>query len=505
MSSRAQTHTGAIVWLMIFAFWLAILFLDGAFSSSSSASPLPISDASLTASLTESSTSLGVSSGDNAEPITQVQAMVSDTIRQQLWNSEIFKDLNVLEYLYEKNKNADLLQPMVEKFLQYYQFDKANAYLTLLVTEEGGYFKLKIDPRQVLYTRFHDSRLGLDSANSLDDIFVLAKEYRSLNLLTVDDELFYKGLRALRVYDYASATESFSQITDARYKDFKASYESALANYTKIKNPPAYYRDGLVALTLLKNWYFSFAKRLALHAVAQNQTYILPYQVLAYTNFLMHNRESAKDYFLRLADFDAHNAFLYKFLIGICYYRYGDYEQALIFLNQVTDPSLQIDVYRYMLLSYIQIEDTTNMLRMRHNLLGQSDLQSSDFALFFDQMFFIPFRSGKPFSLYSDNTQLVDLYLGKCSILFSGSQVDVCTYGEVGLQLAQQNLSSIGTKLLSLTEKYHQSHLYHLLGDYYLSLKQIALAKESYIKALSICDDLAEQSIIKSKIEQTSK
>lgn len=219
----------------------------------------------------------------------------------------------------------------------------------------------------------------------------------------------------------------------------------------------------------------------------------------------MHNRESAKDYFLRLADFDAHNAFLYKFLIGICYYRYGDYEQALIFLNQVTDPSLQIDVYRYMLLSYIQIEDTTNMLRMRHNLLGQSDLQSSDFALFFDQMFFIPFRSGKPFSLYSDNTQLVDLYLGKCSILFSGSQVDVCTYGEVGLQLAQQNLSSIGTKLLSLTEKYHQSHLYHLLGDYYLSLKQIALAKESYIKALSICDDLAEQSIIKSKIEQTSK
>jgi len=44
-----------------------------------------------------------------------------------------------------------------------------------------------------------------------------------------------------------------------------------------------------------------------------------------------------------------------------------------------------------------------------------------------------------------------------------------------------------------------------LLGDYYLFLKQTALAKESYIKALSICDDLTEQSIIKSKIEQTFK
>jgi hypothetical protein len=45
----------------------------------------------------------------------------------------------------------------------------------------------------------------------------------------------------------------FSQIIDPRYKDFKLSYESALATFVKIKNPPLYYRDGLIALTLLKN------------------------------------------------------------------------------------------------------------------------------------------------------------------------------------------------------------------------------------------------------------
>jgi len=118
----------------------------------------------------------------------------------------------------------------------------------------------------------------------------------------------------------------------------------------KIKNPPIYYRDALVALTLLKNGYFSFAKRLALHALVTNKDYVLPYQVLAYSNFLTHNREAAKEYFLKLADFDVTNAFLYKFLIGISYYRYGDYEQSILYLNQVTDPGLQIDVYRYMLL-----------------------------------------------------------------------------------------------------------------------------------------------------------
>jgi hypothetical protein len=71
------------------------------------------------------------------------------------------------------------------------------------------------------------------------------------------------------------------------------------------------------------------------------------------------------------------------------------------------------------------------MIRIWQNILGQSDLQSSDFSLFFDQIFYIPFRSGTPFTLYFDTPQLVDLYLGKCSTLFTGSQADVCTYGEV--------------------------------------------------------------------------
>jgi len=93
---------------------------------------------------------------------------------------------------------------------------------------------------------------------------------------------------------------------------------------------------------------------LALHSLLVDKDYILPYQVLAYSNFLTHNREAAKEYFLKLADFDTANASLYKFLIGISYYRYGDYEQSILYLNQVTDAGLQTDVYRYMLLSYIQ-------------------------------------------------------------------------------------------------------------------------------------------------------
>lgn len=494
-----KTNNTLIIWSMALCFWLIILFLDGVFSSTDINIQARVSsgaDLSLQASSTISNHTVA--------PVAEVTSLISGVVHETLGNSQIFQDLTVLEYLYTKNKNPELLQPLVEKFLQYYQFDKANQYLTLLVQEEGDYFKLKIDPRQVIYTRFHDSTIDLDSTNSLDELFVLIHDYRARDMLSQDDELFYKGLKSLRVYDYSGASASFFKITDPRYKDFLSSYESSLANSVKIKNPPLYYRDGLVSLTLLKNWYFSFAKRLALHALLKNKDYILSYQVLAYANFLTHNRESAKDYFLKLADFDTSNDFLYKFLIGICYYRYGDYEQSILYLNQVTDPGLQIDVYRYMLLGYIQAEDTTSMTRIWHNLLGESTLQPSDFSLFFDQMFYLPFRSGKPFTLYSENPQLADMYLGKCSTLFTGSQADVCTYGEVWLQLAKQNLSWMGQKLLSLAENYHQSHLYHLLGDYYVSLKQYPMAKEYYIKALSIADTLAEQSIIQNKITQTT-
>jgi Tfp pilus assembly protein PilF len=56
-----------------------------------------------------------------------------------------------------------------------------------------------------------------------------------------------------------------------------------------------------------------------------------------------------------------------------------------------------------------------------------------------------------------------------------------------------------------LTEKYKQSHLYHILGDYYEQVSQYTLAKESYVQALSICEQVSEQTILKNKISLLEK
>ena len=166
---------------MLLCFWLVILFLDGAFSNKPAETEVVpnIPSAQETMSATPA-------------PVDEVTTMVSGVVHQSLGNSQIFQDLNVLEYLYTKNKNPDLLQPLVEKFLQYYQFDKANQYLTLLVQVQGDYSKLAIDPRQVIYTRLNDSSIALDSAHSLDDTFTLINTYRNTNLITHDDALFYQ-------------------------------------------------------------------------------------------------------------------------------------------------------------------------------------------------------------------------------------------------------------------------------------------------------------------------
>ena len=188
----------------------------------------------------------------------------------------------------------------------------------------------------------------------------------------------------------------------------------------------------------MKHGYFAVAKKLALSALAQDKTYVLPYQVLAYANFLSTHRDAAAQYFVNLVDLDAAHSAQYTFLVGVSYYWLGNYTQAMLYFNQVQDPSLQTDVYRYQLLSSLAMQDSDGAVRVWQKLLGQADISSSDFADFFDQAYFFPYREGQPFTLYNQNTQLATLYMQSCTQHFSGQQ-DICLYGQIGQSLLQQN------------------------------------------------------------------
>lgn len=123
--------------------------------------------------------------------------MISGVIHQRVDTAQNFQDLHLLEYLYTKNKNPELLQPLVEKFLLYYQFDKANKYLTLLVAQQSGYLGLELDPYKVIYTRLYNLDLGLNGQEALGEVSALIQQYHEHQKITSSDVAFYQGLQLL--------------------------------------------------------------------------------------------------------------------------------------------------------------------------------------------------------------------------------------------------------------------------------------------------------------------
>jgi hypothetical protein len=70
-----------------------------------------------------------------------------------------------------------------------------------------------------------------------------------------------------------------------------------------------------MALVAMKNGYFSLANKLSVDSILQNREYILPYQILAYSNFLTNNREKAIESFYELNSLDIENQDKYNFHI----------------------------------------------------------------------------------------------------------------------------------------------------------------------------------------------
>jgi len=65
----------------------------------------------------------------------------------------------------------------------------------------------------------------------------------------------------------------------------------------------------------MKNGYFSLANKLAVESILQDSEYILPHQILAYSNFLTNNWEKSIENFYQLVKLDPENQDKYNFYI----------------------------------------------------------------------------------------------------------------------------------------------------------------------------------------------
>ena len=231
---------------------------------------------------------------------------------------------------------------------------------------------------------------------------------------------------------------------------------------------------------------------LALYVLGQDKDYILPYQLLAYANFLTASRDASLEYLDILLRLDASAVLRYNFLMGVAYYRNGDYERSVLKLSQVKNVSYGLDVDRYLVLNYQKLGQVEKLLSSRQKVLGHRALRTSDFFHYFYEVFFWPYSRGEGYVMYAQNTHLAENYLVRCFQVLQGADQAVCEYGSIGLSLAKGQMQGLEVSLSSLVEKYPQGYLYQALGEYYLRVRDQEAAKYYLLKAVGMASSAEE-------------
>lgn len=264
---------------------------------------------------------------------------------------------------------------------------------------------------------------------------------------------------------------------------------------------PDYYFDTLVALELFNQWFFQPAKVLALYALQKDSNYILPYQILAYSNFLTNSRDTSIEYLKKLVDLDPNNAEKYQFLMWVAYYRNEKYEQSVIMLSLVKSEKLRLDSERYLIRDYLLLNQNNKLIATRNKLLWYDNLVASDFYTYFYEAFFRPYSEWSLYNIYAIDTELADKMIRLCAIRLPKEENVVCNYGNIGKNVALWKFDWLEQSLLQLSTEFPQGYLYHALGEYYLQHDDLEKAKIYLLKAISLTDRGIEKKQIKELLQ----
>jgi len=410
-------------------------------------------------------------------------------------SSKISNRLEVLDAIYQKTRDQNVLRVLIDDLLDDYQFNKIKPYL-----EEINIFNSDvIDKSDYLYV--YVNTLSMTDPNSMINFLKYVDELKQKSLISNDEYLFYKWLQKIWDWDYDVALETMKQISNTSYLSFVSELETTIINFKNQKWMPSYYEDALISLMMLKKWYFSIANKLAVDAVLKDDDYILPYQILAYSNFLTKDWDKSISYFYNLSSLDVEGKNKYDFYLGISYYWKWDYANSLTTLYQLTnDLDYKMDVYRYMLLDYEKLWQYEKMAQIWQKMLWEFSLIESDFKYFYDTVFFNPFLHWQTSEVYDSYRQMSYDVVVACYDKFWVKN-DTCIYWEVWFNIVNWLWVYEEENLLYLAENYPQAGLYQILGDYYKRNNQKSLAKKYYLKSISMTDDSIQETLLRSSLQ----
>jgi hypothetical protein len=331
----------------------------------------------------------------------------------------------------------------------------------------------------------------------------MVQSYQAKGQISNEDSLRYLWVISLMKQDYEHFFEIAWNFTLEEHKSFTDKLQWYKEQISKQMWMPDYYFDTLVALELFNKWFFQPAKVLALYSLQQNSSYILPYQVLAYANFLTSSRDTAIEYLKKLIDIDPNNADNYRFLMWIANYRDWKYEQSVVMLSLVKNNKFRLDAERYLVRNYILLDQKNKLISIWNKLLWYDDLVSSDFYTCFYEVFYRPYAEWLAYQLYAFDTELANKMLRVCTLRLPEKEQVVCNYGNIWRNIALWQFDWLEESLLQLATDYPQWYLYHALWEYYLQQWNMEKAKIYLLKAVSMTQKVSEIVQVKKLLQST--
>lgn len=494
MKKKSFSFLGYALWGVVFLAWILFLFFDA------KKEPLFPTDTSPHSPISEVYQETELAKEDKNQNVELLSGFLQ---QEEVLNSEnlqslggIKEKIELLEQLFIQQPKNELANLLLEAYQLDKQFDIAKKFY-LSLTEE-----MKTELDQTL-----DFKLGVQTFSQVSDT-----EYRNLKALLEQkyqqklfsslERKYYAVAFAVADHHYEAVKAGIQELYGTKYQDFARGIQSAFDQYANLKDVPAYYQDALLAYQLMNEGFLALSKKMALSLANQHSNYILPYQILANVDFSMGRRSSAARYFSQLLELDYQEKNLYLYHLGVSYYRLWKYPDAVLYLAQITDPSILLDSDRYLVLSYLALGEEERVFAGWQRLLGYPSIKKSDFYSFFEEALWKPYRLWKSSSYLEKNEKLVQSYLLACTKKLSWNDAEVCEYGEIGLAAQQGNFSKFEIQASRLARKYPKPELFLFLAKLAQEKWNQKEATVSLMRALSLVKNEQEKQYIKQQILQ---
>jgi tetratricopeptide (TPR) repeat protein len=412
------------------------------------------------------------------------------------------------------------LTKQTRALLDQYQQDHNPVYLFDLVsslTDDGAYHTatslyqilLRTYPDKATYTSYLTLLLnrGQYTPAFLTEYQSTVDALAASGMISSQDQLFFTSFRTLISGDVDTFYQVVHQLT-WDYTPIASDLLNNLTAYSQYKQAPQQYLWGLFASTLLRHGYYAPAIHLAQQSLKLNPDYVLWFQVMAYAHMMIHDWSTAKQYLTKLMVQDSSHLLTYQRLYGIVSYRSGEHKDTVRYLTQVYDKIPNVELLRYIGLSYRSLYDYLHVAKTYRRILESNQTTEIDYFEFFDTYRrSVSYYSGmsitwttNPIDQY-DQALLSD-YLESCTMTMTGNLSYLCDYGTALRQLFAGDTDRSLEIMIQVAKTYSYDFVYGMIGDIYLIKDQIPTAQLYYTKAIESSYNGWYQRYLSNKLRQ---